>query len=224
MTSPTIDHMTRREAFLIGPATFMLPSVSLAADEAIMSTSELLESLRAIPTFCIVNEKTGAAYMLYKKSEQIAKGYAFTTMRGALAVLGDAKRAADEGGYADVWEDATITTIPADIAIRLALQPKKRTSQRDDQNVNTILEIIPGVEERDEATKMDRKFSQQAKVPLFYVESLKLADGATPLYFTKNDLLADWTKYNPNNSPPANEIKLLRVDHDIPVRSERTTE
>jgi hypothetical protein len=80
--------------------------------------------------------------MLVKQDERMAKGYAFTTFSGAKIVLEDAQKTATEKGYGEVWENATITTIPADAAIRLSLTKKERFSQKD-QSLDSILSIIP---------------------------------------------------------------------------------
>lgn len=139
--------ISRRNALLIGPAaaaTLMLPRASNAATptaEGITSIPELLSRLKAVPTFCIVN-KDGAAYMIVKADERMARGYAFTTYNGAKVVLEDAKKTATEKGYGEIWEDATITTIPADAAVRLSLTKKERISQKG-QSLDTILRIIP---------------------------------------------------------------------------------
>ena len=50
---------------------------------------------------------------------------------------------AKEKGYADVWEGATVTTIPLDIAVRLSLKKRQRTSQKT-QVLDTLLMVIPG--------------------------------------------------------------------------------
>jgi hypothetical protein len=140
----------RRDAFLVGPAAAVaaiataLPRASQAAStetNGITSVPELLSRIRVVPTFCIV-DPNGAAYMLVKQDERMAKGYAFTTFSGAKIVLEDAQKTATEKGYGEVWQDATITTIPADAAIRLSLTKKERFSQKD-QSLDSILSIIP---------------------------------------------------------------------------------
>jgi len=116
---------------------------AIAADDSPMGrVNELLARLHNVPTFCIVSPE-GAAYMVLRKDQAMAVGYAFATFEGALAVLGDAQRNAKEKGYFDTWKDATITTIPMDVAIRLALKKRQRQSQKD-QTLDSLLEIIPG--------------------------------------------------------------------------------
>jgi len=115
-----------------------------ADDASPMATiNDLLNRLKGVPTFCIVSPD-GAAYMMYNKDQAMAIGYAFTTFPGALAVLGDAQRNAREKGYFDTWKDATITTVPLDIAVRLALKKKARVSPKE-QSLDTLLRVIPGV-------------------------------------------------------------------------------
>lgn len=104
--------------------------------------NELLGRLKGVPTFCIVSPE-GAAYMVFKNDQAVAIGYAFTTFPGALAVLSDAQRVAKEKGYFDTWQNATVTTIPLDIAVRLALKKKPRKSPKE-QELDTLLVVIPG--------------------------------------------------------------------------------
>lgn len=149
--SPNHDSISRRGALLLGgraaaiavTSSLALPSASHAASITSEPTTvpELLTRLKSVPAFCIVN-KDGAAYMIVKADERIAKGYAFTTFEGAKVVLEDAQKTATEKGYGELWQDATITTIPADAAVRLSLTKKERTSQKD-QSLDTILNVIP---------------------------------------------------------------------------------
>ena len=140
--------ISRRDALLLGPSiavtsSLALPRASCAAATTSEATTvpELLTRLKGVPTFCIVN-KDGAAYMIVKADERIAKGYAFTTYQGAKVVLEDAQKTATEKGYGELWQDATITTIPADAAVRLSLTKKERISQKE-QSLDTILSVIP---------------------------------------------------------------------------------
>lgn len=128
--------------------TTRIPYAIAATTEDAASTSpmttinDLLLRLKSIPTFCIV-DPNGAAYMVFKNDQALAVGYAFTTFPGALAVLSDAQRNAKEKGFFDVWKDATVTVIPLDIAVRLALKKKTRKSPKD-QELDTLLMVIPG--------------------------------------------------------------------------------
>ena len=206
----SITTTSRRELLLIGAALPVLlsrPSLAAADDSTVQS---LLDSLRSVPTFCIVNPE-GAAFVNIKRDDPIAKGYAFLTFSGALAVLGDAQRAAEEGGYADLWKDATITVIPADVAARLALQSNTRMSQQD-VTASTLLDIIPGSEEREAAVRIDRKLSEKGQVPVFYLEDFKNADGSIPFYFNKSELLAEWkTQKGEGTTPPKPKVLDLMV-------------
>jgi hypothetical protein len=208
---------SRRDLLLIGAALPVLvstPSPAAAEDSTVQS---LLDNLRSVPTFCIVNPE-GAAYVNVKSGDPIAKGYAFLTFSAALAVLGDAQRAAEKGGYANMWQNATITTIPADIAMRLALQPNKRTSQKD-VVANTLLDIIPGAEEREAAVRIDRKLSEKGQVPVFYLEDFKNADGSIPFYFNKSELLAEWkSQKGEGTTPPKPKVLDLMVAFQYVLR------
>jgi hypothetical protein len=82
--------------------------------------------------------------MLVKQDQGMAIGYAFTTFTGALTVLAEAQKTAKEKNYFDVWQDATVTTIPMSIAIRLALKKRVRTTPKD-QTLDSIVLMIPGV-------------------------------------------------------------------------------
>jgi hypothetical protein len=142
--------------------------------------------------------------MLVKQDERMAKGYAFTTFSGAKIVLEDAQKTATEKGYGEVWQDATITTIPADAAIRLSLTKKERFSQKD-QSLDSILSIIPSAEDRADGLLMDKnKFKDQGKVPLFYIDQLD--DDRTLLYFNKSELLVDWNRNHAGKLPPSPKV------------------
>jgi hypothetical protein len=202
----TRPNVSRRDSFMIGSAAataFLAPLASNAAESTTEEASSLtvaniLQGLRSIPTFCIVNAE-GAAYMLYKPGEGFAKGYAFVTYEGASVVLKDAIETAEKGGYADTWKTATVTTIPADIAMRLTLQPRQRTSQKD-QTASTVLFLIPGASDRDAAVQMDRKFNDQGKVPLFYFDGFKRPNGSFPMFLNPLDLVDAWKKQQDSDS------------------------
>jgi hypothetical protein len=135
-------HPARASAVVVVEPVAPPPS-SVAALSSNERVNALLQKLHDIPTFCIVRSDTGAAYMAYQSDLNMAIGYAFTTFPGALAVLKDAQSVAQQKGYFETWEMATITTIPLDIAVRLALKKRSRTSQKS-QSLDTLLQVIPG--------------------------------------------------------------------------------
>lgn len=193
----------------------ILPSWA-ESDATIFSSTtlnELLDKLRMIPTFCIVSNSTGAAYMLYKRDLNMGIGYAFLTFSGALAVLKDAQENAIQKGYGDVWTNATITTIPLDVAIRLALKKRSRISSKE-QSLDTLLMLIPGAEERLDGMAIDKtRFQEQGRVPLFYVESIsQVKPDEIVLYFQRKDLLSDWIKSQSQpQSPVVKAIDLVGI-------------
>ena len=154
---------TSRRAALISAGVLssavFAASQSFAVSDASSSPNavmnELLDQLRTIPTFCIVSNSTGAAYMLYKRDMNMGIGYAFLTYTGALAVLKDAQENAIQKGYGDVWTNATITTIPLDVAVRLALKKRTRISSKE-QSLETLLTLIPGAEDRLDGMVIDK--------------------------------------------------------------------
>lgn len=180
----------------------------------------LLTRVKQIPMFCIVNTE-GVPYMVISKSEAIARGYAFTSMEGAIIVLGDAQKAAKEGGYGDVWKDATIVTIPGDIAMKMALQKKQRVGGRSTSEktvtVDSLVDIIPTNENREDALQIDKRaFQDQGKMPLFFVEKGLLTDeGSVPLFVQKQMLVNAWkakyTSSDPNDQfiPPLPKIQAM---------------
>lgn len=176
-----------------------------AANNEVLTT--LLARLRQVPTFCIVNTE-GSPYMMINRQEAIAKGYAFTSMEGAVTVLSDAQKSAQDGGYADIWKDATIVTLPADVAVRLTLAKKDRIPSRGGAaSLPSILQIIATTQNRDDAVIVDRKgFQDQGKTPLFYMDSDELAspngDGTRPLFMQAQALVDEWNKQHPGQAKP----------------------
>ncbi|CAB9506856.1 expressed unknown protein [Seminavis robusta] len=208
----------RRTLFSLATATTLLsntglllsnPQPSLAVSEVL---NTMLTRLRNVPVFCIVNTE-GIPYMIIKKEERMAKGFAFTSMEGAVIVLSDAQKAAKEGGYADIWADATIVTVPADIAIRLGLQKRERIPSRGNTNLDSVVEIIPTNENRDDGLRIDKRaFKDQGKVPLFYVEALKASDGTMPMFVQKSRLVDTWLAQHPGEAlPPIQAIDITYI-------------
>jgi hypothetical protein len=174
---------------------------SLAAPDATQSATndvinQLFDQLHTIPTFCIVSSKTGAAYMIYKQDLNMGIGYAFMTYTGALAVLKDAQQNAIQKGYGDIWTNATITTIPLDVAVRLTLKKRSRMSTKE-QSLDTLLMLIPGADDRLDGIAIDKsRFQDQGRVPLFYVANDDSSKDnnidAKVFYFNRQDLVAEW--------------------------------
>lgn len=132
-------------------------------------------------------------------------------MEGAIIVLSDAQKTAKENGYGDIWKDATIVTLPADVAVRLALQKRERVSQKG-PSLDSLIDIIPTSENRDDGLKIDKSaFQDQGKTPLFYVDELKDSTGSTPVFFVKNMLLEEWKKQYPEVAVPP--IKALDLSY-----------
>jgi hypothetical protein len=126
-----------------GPRSAVAATSTATTDDANMMINTWLRQLENIPVFCIVDKTTGANYMLVKQEERMAVGYAFCTYDGASIVLAEAQKTAREKNYYDVWQDATITTIPMSIAVRLALKKRIRTTPKD-QTLDSIVLMIPG--------------------------------------------------------------------------------
>ncbi len=213
------------------------PIFALAADSSTTTTTKstttdssstkstlinlLLEQLRGIPTFCIVSSTTGAAYMIYKRDLNMGLGYAFLTYDGAVTVLNEAKQNAIQKGYSNnVWTNATITTLPLDVAIRLTLKKRNRMAMnnRNDtskvQSLDTLLQIIPGADERFDGIAIDKdRFQDQGRVPLFYVMDENASLEKTVFYLNRKDLIRDWTQQQGVNTtfPKVGAIDLLGI-------------
>jgi len=216
-----LNRLSRRTFVATGAATAALSRVTPSVAEPNPFLEDLLSQLREIPTFCIVNKETGASYFLLVKPD-FAKGYAFFTLSGALAVLRDAQATAEKQGNTDLWDPAAITIVPADIAMRLTLKSAGRYSQRDpDNQVRTLLEVIPGAQERNDGYVKDKRmFKEQGRVPLFYSTSFKTADDRVLLFFNQQDFLAQWQeRFGAEQLPPnLSVMELTRFFQDVVER------
>jgi hypothetical protein len=187
----------------------------MAADDTSSSNTinDLMPRLKRVPTFCIVNSQ-GVPFMAVKMQDRMAKGYAFTSFEAALVVLADAQRAAQEGGYAEVWKDATVTFIPMDVAMRLALQKRERSSQKD-ISLGSVLELIPTADDRQNGLNIDKfAFRDQGHVPLFYLDG----EDETEMYFEKAALLAEWNRKHPKLPPPTVKVMDLVYAFEAALR------
>lgn len=196
-------------AVIAAAASAFVASAPLSASAAGTSTStsavtpqELLARSRRVPCFAIV-DKDGVPYVIVDKKTGFGTGYFFLTFSGALTVLGDAEKRAKEEGNEMVWEGARITTVPLDIALRLTLKKVERSGQNDIKR-ETISDILPGMDERGAASKLDKsgRFDEQGSVPVFYAEEgLEAEDGTTPAYFSTATLVADWNRIYGGQKP-----------------------
>eukprot|EP00586_Coscinodiscus_wailesii_P007003 CAMPEP_0172491112 /NCGR_PEP_ID=MMETSP1066-20121228/21817_1 /TAXON_ID=671091 /ORGANISM="Coscinodiscus wailesii, Strain CCMP2513" /LENGTH=208 /DNA_ID=CAMNT_0013259979 /DNA_START=449 /DNA_END=1075 /DNA_ORIENTATION=- len=145
--------------------------------------------------------------MILKSQSREAIGYFFITLAGARDVLADAKKAAAEGNYPEVWEDARITTVPLDLAMQLTLRTKPRMGQKD-VSLDSICDVIPSADALDDALPLDGTgmYASKGRVPLFYIDGMELPPTSDngpkrmPVFFSKKQLLKEWSKQNPNNS------------------------
>eukprot|EP00592_Proboscia_alata_P015081 CAMPEP_0194399088 /NCGR_PEP_ID=MMETSP0174-20130528/126467_1 /TAXON_ID=216777 /ORGANISM="Proboscia alata, Strain PI-D3" /LENGTH=471 /DNA_ID=CAMNT_0039195461 /DNA_START=251 /DNA_END=1666 /DNA_ORIENTATION=- len=55
-------------------------------------------------------------------------------------------------------------------------------------------------------TNTNTAFALKERVPLFYMDGLKLANGKEPRYFNELDLWQEWDRQNPSQSPPPSDI------------------
>lgn len=186
------------------PLSASAASTSSTGTSAV-TPQELLARSRRVPCFAIV-DKDGVPYVIVDKKTGFGTGYFFLTFSGALSVLGDAEKRAKEEGNEKVWEGARITTVPLDIAVRLSLKKVERTGQNDIKK-ETISDILPGMDEREAASKLDKsgRFDEQGSVPVFYAEEgMEAADGSLPTYFSPATLAADWDRIYGGKKPLPN--------------------
>ena len=138
----------------VAPLSASAADASTATATSAVTPQDLLARLHRVPCFAIV-DKDGIPYIIVDQKTRFGTGYFFLTFRGALTVLGEAQQKAKAEGYEKVWEGARITTVPMDIAVRLSLKKVERSGQNN-LTMDTIADILPGMEERDDALKLDR--------------------------------------------------------------------
>lgn len=208
LPSPSIDRRSMLSgASIVLAAAASSSTVPLSASAADISTGavtpqELLARSRRVPCFAIV-DGDGIPYVIVDKKTGFGTGYFFLTFSGALSVLADAQKRAKEEGYEKIWEGARITTVPLDIALRLSLKKVERTGQNDIKR-DTIADILPGMDEREDALKLDKsgRFNEPGSVPVFFaVEGMEAEDGTLPAYFSTASLAADWDRIYGGKKP-----------------------
>ena len=190
--------------------TFTLSKAPVVAKE-ISSVQETLLRLRSIPTFCIVNNE-GVPFMIFD-GQASATGYFFLSFDVAAQALQDARQKDKNVGASETWSNAKIIIVPLAVALQLALRKTQREAVNSELKFNTFNDIVPSSEGVEAAKEVEagnkEKWSQKGRVPLFYIEGLKLDDGKEPRYFNQVDLLQEWKRQHPNDSPPAIQLTEL---------------
>jgi hypothetical protein len=175
--------------------------------------------------------------MIVNKNEATATGFFFMTFTGALSVLSEALKEEEEqasrnsgSGSGDsrnsnnninIWASASVTTVPLDIALRLSVKKMERVAlnqKNEDVKLDSIVDIIPGLEQREDALQLDTsnnngKFQEQGRVPLFYVEQQEQVKGQQqiplPVYFDRKELEAQWATQVHDGPPRVKVMDLL---------------
>lgn len=188
--------------------------------ESLVSAKELAEKLRAVPTFTLV-DKAGAPFAVVGEDAKLST-YFFTTYDEAKRIVelasvsykktkaagikeANAKRAKqklpplnqkqieDEFGK-NPWQYARVSSIGLDLAVSLSIKASgKRTGayffvQSPEDDVQDALAL----------SKDDKKELAEGKVPLFYMEDLKINKTESPVFFKKSQLIKEWQKQNPS--------------------------
>ena len=189
-----------------------------AADElkpSIVSPLEVLQRLRKVPVYSIVNG-TGIPFMTYDSESASATGYFFLDYSNAQAVLEEARKAAakekqkDEHNDISMWDSAKIVALPLDLALRLTVKQVSNTAQNG-KSFRSSYQVLPSAEGLEMALRLEKsnnsmRYQQRGRVPLFYVNELltvtNISAGAgvpqTPAFFSTKDLRLEWNKQFPD--------------------------
>ena len=185
--------------------------VANAADTTTASAaSDMLLRLRSIPTFCIV-DPNGVPFMIFDPQQASATGYFFLSFQVASDALNDARQKDTNAGASQVWSQAQIIVVPLAVALQLTLRKSQRDAVNNELKFNTFNDIVPSSEGVEDAKNTKEsgnpdKWEQKGRVPLFYIDGLKLADGREPRYFNKEDLLKEWSRQNSDGAPPTIQL------------------
>ena len=213
-----VDDVNRRSIFetacsglfvssLLTPTT---PTLATAAETN--NLSELLLRLRSIPTFCITTND-GVPFMIFDGPAS-ATGYFFLSFQVASQALQDARQKDSNAGASEIWSNAKIIVVPLAVALQLALRKTQREALNNGIKFNTYNDVVASSEGVDDAKAVEGggnadKWVQKGRVPLFYVDGLKLANGREPRYFNQADLLQEWEKQYPGKPLP--KIQLVEM-------------
>jgi len=230
----SIKEMTRqsRRAFLfhsavISGATILSPMPSSAGDQdGLLSTSDVADLLRVVPTFTLVDPK-GVPFMVVGEDAKVT-GYFFTEFDEAKRILDLARTSADralkeqkselrqqrkrknlptmtkqqeddEIGI-NPWTTARISTVTLDVAVTLVI---KSVSSRN------YFQVAPSNDDVEDALALTNQTDlPEGKVPLFYMANFTMND-KSPLYFRKSELVAAFKRLNPQSILP--EIKVSEL-------------
>eukprot|EP00559_Dactyliosolen_fragilissimus_P003152 CAMPEP_0184866194 /NCGR_PEP_ID=MMETSP0580-20130426/21266_1 /TAXON_ID=1118495 /ORGANISM="Dactyliosolen fragilissimus" /LENGTH=394 /DNA_ID=CAMNT_0027365729 /DNA_START=31 /DNA_END=1215 /DNA_ORIENTATION=+ len=226
---------------ILGGAGIVIPEASHAGNNStdnintepgVLSASEVVKLLASVPTFTIV-DKRGVPYTVVGEDAKLT-AYFFISFEEAKRILELAKKSSDktlkdlkkeinekrlkdgmkplkdeneiaqEVGI-NPWKDARISTVPLDFALTLASKGKIAGS---------YFKISPSQSDVEDALQIETSLKDLAegKVPLFYIEDLKLPKEAkTPLYFQKSQLLKEWKSQHPTASRQQNFAPKVQV-------------
>jgi len=175
---------------------------------------KMSSKFRRVPAFALVDGSTGKPFMILKNSGT-ATAYFFTTYEGAQIVLDGAKRDSEDQDLAskEMWGDAKITAVSLEFALKLGKGRPKAMAQNG-AKYDTVYDIISDPSDLDDASKLDKSglYTEQGRVPLFYMKGFETGpekeggQARIPVFFNKNDLLAQYKKKFPDESIPPIQV------------------
>lgn len=211
---------------LLTSAFIALPLPAFAAEttkssEGVVSTGKLASLLSTIPTFAIVDPK-GVPYFVVGEDAKLTS-YFFLSYGETKRILDVANKSADKAIKAakdelkkkngvitkadeeeigtNPWKTARITSVPLDFAVSLSSKGKL---------AGAYFRLAPSESDIEDALSLDGSDDlPEGKVPLFYMEDMTLSNGQSPLYFQKDQLIAEWKKQQQNKEMP--EIKVTEL-------------
>jgi hypothetical protein len=185
--------------------------------QGLLTTNDVADLLRPIPTFTIVDEK-GVPFTVVGEDAKVT-GYFFTTYGEANRVLNLARMSADraiararrEGEAAEdigmnPWTKARVSTVPLDSAVTLVSKSGRRAGG------GIYFKLAPAETDVTDALAITGDDDlAEGKVPLFYFEDFtirKTEDGSerSPLYFRRKELEQDFRRLNPGAELPMVQV------------------
>ncbi|KAL9181146.1 hypothetical protein ACHAXT_009951 [Thalassiosira profunda] len=201
-----------------------IASAAAGSDKGIVSQSKLASLLKQIPTFAIVDPK-GVPYFVVGEDAKLTS-YFFLSYGEAKRILDVAIKSSDnaiketkkeikakkgkvtkedeEEIGTNPWKSARIASVPLDLAVSLASKGKL---------AGAYFRLAPSESDIEDALAVDGTDDlPEGRVPLFYVEDMTITEGAetiSPLYFNKDQLLADWKRQKGDALPTVKVTELL---------------